>query len=176
MGLWVNGLGNICRKAWGWRRRALSLALMAGAFICVCAVEVRAERSMAEIFDIIEDFVREEYLSSWAVDRRMLQRRFSDPVVYYWGKRDVPRKQVIREKMAYLARWPQRYYRLVGDSLEVTRINDNEGVYGVKFRYEFETKRGGATSSGLGETRLLVKLAGDRVIIRGEGGSVLERY
>jgi hypothetical protein len=156
--------------------KLLALFMLGCTLLPSVSTPVRAERPMAEIFDIIEDFVREEYLSSWAADRRVLQRRFSDPVVYYWGKKDVPRKQVIREKMAYLARWPQRYYRLVGDSLEVTRINDNEGVYGVKFRYEFETKRGEATSSGLGETRLLVRLVGSRVIVRGEGGSVLERY
>ena len=131
---------------------------------------------LLKVYEIIEDFVREDYLSGWSGSSRLMRRRFSDPLDYYWGKRDVPLKKVIRDKMAYIARWPQRYFRLVEDSLEVSRSDDDDYIYAVKFRYEFETRRRGSEKSGIGETSLLLELFDRRILIRGEGGKVLERF
>ena len=133
-------------------------------------------RPLDQIFEIIEDFVREDYLSSWFASPRLIRRHFSDPLDYYWGKRDVPLKDVVRDKMAYVTRWPQRYFRLIDDSLEVTRSEENDYIYAVKFRYEFETRRKGDERAGLGETSLLLELFDKRIMIRGEGGRVTERY
>ncbi len=134
------------------------------------------QRPLSEVFEIIEDFVREDYLSNWFASPRLIRRHFADPLDYYWGKKDVPLKEVVRDKMAYVARWPQRYFRLISESLEVRRSQDDPHIYAVKFEYEFETKRRGDEKAGLGETSLLLELLGTRIIIRGEGGKVLERY
>lgn len=133
-------------------------------------------KPLVQVFEIIEDFVREDYLSNWFASPRLIRRHFADPLDYYWGKKKVPLKEVVRDKMAYVARWPQRYFRLIGESLEVTRSDENPFIYAVKFQYEFETKRKGDERAGLGETSLLLELFDKRVMIRGEGGSVLERY
>ena len=133
-------------------------------------------RPLAEVYEIIEDFIREDYLSSWFASPRLIRRHFSDPLDYYWGKKNVPLKSVVRDKMAYVARWPQRYFRLIGESLEVMRTEVDDNLYAVKFRYEFETRRKGDERAGLGETGLLIQLRDTRVIIRGEGGKVLKRY
>jgi hypothetical protein len=133
-------------------------------------------RPLAEVFEIIEDFVREDYLSSWFASPRLIRRHFSDPLDYYWGKKNVPLKEVVRDKMAYVMRWPQRYFRLISETLEVTRDRENEHLYAVKFHYEFETKRKGDERAGLGQTNLLLELFDKRIMIRGEGGRVLERY
>ena len=134
------------------------------------------DRPLSEIFEIIEDFIREDYLSSWSASPRLIRRHFADPMDYYWGKRDVPLKEVVRDKMAYVNRWPQRYYRLISDTLEVTRAEDNPYIFAVRFNYEFETKRPGDEKAGLGQTSLLLEMIGKRILIRGEGGKVLERY
>ncbi len=135
-----------------------------------------APTPLAQVYEIIEDFVREDYLSNWFASPRLIRRHFADPLDYYWGKKDVPLKEVVRDKMAYITRWPQRYFRLISESLEVTRTPEDPYIYAVRFRYEFETKRKGDEKAGLGQTSLLLELFDKRVMIRGEGGKVLERY
>jgi len=134
------------------------------------------DRPLSEVFELVEDFVREDYLSNWFASPRLIRRHFSDPLDYYWGRKDVPLKEVVRDKMAYVSRWPQRYFRLISESLEVTRSEDNPYIYAVRFNYEFETKRKGDEKAGLGQTSLLLELFDKRIMIRGEGGKVLERY
>ncbi len=133
-------------------------------------------RPLAQVYELIEDFVREDYLSNWFASPRLIRRHFADPLDYYWGKKDVPLKDVVRDKMAYITRWPQRYFRLISETLEVTRSPEDPYIYAVRFQYEFETKRKGDQKAGLGETSLLLELFDKRVMIRGEGGKVLERY
>ena len=151
-------------------------------FLCLLSSHSQAQntetnnRPIAEVFEIIEKFVREDYLSSWFASPRLIRRHFSDPLGYYWGKKNVPLKEVIRDKMAYVKRWPQRYFRLLSESLEVTRSEQNPNIYAVRFNYEFMTRRRGAERAGRGETILLIELFDKRVMIRGEGGKVLERY
>ena len=134
------------------------------------------QRPLAQVYEVIEDFVREDYLSNWFASPRLIRRHFADPLDYYWGKKDVPLKDVVRDKMAYITRWPQRYFRLISESLEVTRTPEDPYIYAVRFRYEFETKRKGDEKAGLGQTSLLLELFDKRIMIRGEGGKVLERY
>jgi len=134
------------------------------------------KRPLSEIYGIIEDFIREDYLSTWSSSPRLIRRHYADPMDYYWGKKDVSLKKVLRDKVAYMSRWPQRYFRLVADTLEVTRSKEDPYIYAVKFEYEFETKRRGAQKAGIGETGLLLELFDRRILIRGEGGKVLERY
>jgi len=133
-------------------------------------------RSLSEIYRLIEDFIREDYLSSWSSSPRLIRRHYADPMDYYWGKKDVSLKKVLRDKMAYMSRWPQRYFSLRADTLEVTRSKDDPYIYAVKFEYEFETKRRGSQKSGIGKTGLLLELFDKRIMIRGEGGKVIERY
>ncbi len=156
---------------------AITLAMSCFYPAPLSAMETRGEtRPLSVVYEIIEDFVREDYLSSWSASPRLIRRHFADPMDYYWGKKNVPLKEVVRDKMAFVSRWPQRYYRLISETLEVTRDEDNDFIYAVRFQYEFETRRKGDERAGLGETRLLVELFDRRVMIRGEGGKVLERY
>ena len=162
---------------------ALALSILVSLFFLVFASgqalardDSEEQRPLAQVYEIIEDFVREDYLSNWFSSPRLIRRHFSDPLDYYWGKKDVPLKDVVRDKMAYITRWPQRYFRLIGESLEVTRTPEDPYIYAVRFRYEFETKRKGDEKAGLGQTSLLLELFDKRIMIRGEGGKVLERY
>jgi hypothetical protein len=131
---------------------------------------------LEDVYNAIEDFVREDYLSSWFASPQLIRRHFADPLDYYWGKEKVPLQEVMRDKIAYVTRWPQRYYRLVDDSLTVSRTAIDPHTYTVTFRYEWETRRVGDERAGLGETDLIVQVAGTDITIRGEGGKVLERY
>lgn len=169
------------------KRRAL-VVLFGGMLLMTCLAFVPAParaqaaddhmavQPLDQVYEIIEDFVREDYLSNWFASPRLIRRHFADPLDYYWGKRDVPLKEVVRDKMAYVTRWPQRYFRLIPETLEVTRTRESDFIYAVRFQYEFETKRKGDEKAGLGETSLLLELFDKRIMIRGEGGKVLERY
>ena len=154
----------------------LGMAFLTASSLPAKAYDREDQRPLSEVYSIIEDFVREKYLSNWSSSPRLIRRRYADPMDYYWGKKNVPMKQVLRDKLRYMSRWPQRYFRLVEDTLEVTRSEDDPYLYAVKFRYEFETKRRGEQRAGIGQTGLLLEVLGRRILIRGEGGKVLERY
>ena len=165
-------------------QRIVRTLLILAAFALIVLLIPRAKaqdrgderRPLSEIYSIIEDFVREDYLSNWSSSPRLIRRHYADPMDYYWGKKGVSLKKVLRDKMSYMSRWPQRYFRLVEDTLEVTRSKEDPYIYAIKFKYEFETKRRGSQKAGIGETGLLLELFDRRVMIRGEGGKVLERF
>jgi hypothetical protein len=157
-----------------------ALATLALPFCCAVAgplpmpgVQVQP---LEDIYNAIEDFVREDYLSSWFSSPQLIRRHFADPLDYYFGKEQVPLQEVLRDKIAYVTRWPQRYYRLVDDSLTVSRTEVDPNTYSVTFKYEWETRRVGDERAGLGETDLILRVDGGDIVIRGEGGKVLERY
>jgi len=153
--------------------------LIFGFLLYAASAPAQAQDSLAPLddtYEAIEDFIREQYLSSWFASPRLIRRNFSDPLDYYWGKKNVPLKRVIKDKIAYVTRWPQRYYRLMGDSLQVARTEIGDDIFAVKFKYEFETRRKGDQRAGIGQTSLLIELVEGRVRIRGEGGKVLERF
>jgi hypothetical protein len=158
---------------------ALSIAVMSLLLMAASATaqdQARQDRSIDDVYDIIEDFVREDYLSSWFASPGLIRQHFVDPLDYYWGKKKVPQKMVLQDKVAYVTRWPQRYYRLIDDSLQVARTAVDDNTYAINFQYEFETKRPGDVRAGIGETNLLIELRRGRIMIRGEGGRVVERY
>lgn len=154
---------------------AMALALLLPPAVAGAAPLARAA-ALEDVYSAIEDFIREDYLSSWFASPQLIRRHFADPLDYYWGKEQVPLKEVMRDKIAYVTRWPQRYYRMLDDTLTVSRTEVGAHTYAVTFRYEFETRRSGDERAGLGETELILQLVEGDIMIRGEGGRVLERY
>lgn len=129
-----------------------------------------------DIYEIVEIFIRDSYLTNWFASRENIRRSFMDPMNYYWGKRNVPLRNVIRDKLAYVRRWPRRTFRMINGSLQIQRDPERDSVFAVRFRYEYVTARPGGRSAGLGETTLLLDLGTPDILILGEGGRVLERY
>ncbi len=125
--------------------------------------------------ETIADFVQNAYLMSWFSKHRYVRRHYSDPVANYWGKREVRLRDVIRDKDAYVRRWPSRHYQLNRDSLSIRRQPDRAGTYDVIFEYAFDARSRSKRSCGIGETELTLKLLGDEIIITAEGGRVLRR-
>jgi hypothetical protein len=73
--------------------------------------------------------------------------------VQYFGGREITLGALIRDKMAYYRRWPERTYTLVPGSLSVSRDKDRPLVY-VSFTYDFALRGPGRASSGRGAGRL----------------------
>jgi uncharacterized caspase-like protein len=83
----------------------------------------------------------------------------------YYGKKDVPREEVLRDKAHYYLRWPNRRFALVRDTLQVQEVAP--GVFDVTFRFKFDVENTKKRSVGLSDMKLgLRKMGHDFVILR----------
>ena len=128
------------------------------------------------VTDALQAFVTEEYLASTRQTVADVRDRYSDPMLNYWGKRNVRLRDVVRDKINYFRRWPEREYRLVPDTLEVREAAGAAGLYHLTFDYAFRTSGPSRKAEGFGEAKLLVRLIGEHVLVVAEGGRVIQRY
>ena len=134
-------------------------------------------RPLAEVYEIIEDFVREDYLSNWFASPRLIRRHFADPLDYYWGRtgstaerRHAGQDGLCITLAATLFSADQRH----AGSDEVRRTIPIFMPFASIMNSRPSAR--GTRKAGLGQTSLLLELFDKRVMIRGEGGKVLERY
>ena len=104
-----------------------------------------------------------------------MRQYFADPVEVYWGRRNVPRAEIVQEKLGYARKWIFRFYRLQRDTVQLEAITGKPYTWRVSFKYDFMADRVPPRSAGTGESTLLLELDGDQVKIHGESGRVLER-
>ncbi len=95
--------------------------------------------------------------------------------VDYYGDKNKPVSEVIKDKEDYAERWPDRAFRVEDDTVEIkdTRTPD---VYDVTYHYDFHVRGNGRESRGNGETTLRIDTRGDRYVILAENGKVLKRF
>lgn len=129
----------------------------------------------ASFEDRVASFVAEFYLSGEERTDDDLQRLYATRVAYF-GSGIVSRERVIADKRAYFARWPQRRYQLVRETLKVGRRPGGEKIYDVAFEYTFDVSSTVRTSRGRGVASLTMDLSRDGGRITSEGGKVLQRW
>lgn len=131
----------------------------------------------AAIDDQIERFVRDFYLSGEDVDAEQIQLLYA-PAVHYFGRDDVAATEIVRDKLSYYKRWPDRTFKLIEGTLDIRRLERSGipgAVYDVAFEYDFDVRRAGDVKRGRGLTVLTIDLNdGDGHILR-ETGRVLRR-
>ena len=154
---------------------ALPVLLLVLTATAVLAQNTSSDRQHGYVHGMIEEFIENSYLQEWFAARKSVRRHFSDPVTYYWGRKNVSRRAVIRDKEVYARRWPDRRYRLDRDSLTIRPHPRRPATYYVTFDYRFDARNSRKRSCGWGESELLLKLLGDEIIILAEGGRVLDR-
>jgi hypothetical protein len=128
-----------------------------------------------DAYPSVETFIRDFYLTTRLDDPVYIRRIFSDPVETYWGKRNVPLKDVIAEKVEYFRKWPRRQYRVMEGSVRISPSSDRADVFLAHFDYEFFSENGARRSSGLAQAELTLKQVGREFIILSENGRVLRR-
>ena len=76
------------------------------------------------------------------------------PTVAYNGEAAKSRDDVVRDKLAYVKRWPRRRFEVVPDTIEVVRDSIGPKFVDVVFEYTFEVRSGKRVSRGRGAASL----------------------
>ena len=136
-----------------------------------------AERAASTVpFDErVAKFVSEFYLSGERRSDEDLERLYAATVDYF-EKGRWSRARVIADKRAYYAKWTQRRYTMLRETLRVARRAGAEKVYDVDFEYTFDVGSPARTSRGRGRALLTMDLGQDGGRITRETGAVLERW
>lgn len=122
----------------------------------------------------IERFVTNYYLSSEPFSKEQIEVLYA-PRIHYFGKSDVGREEVIRDKLRYYARWPSRRYVLDPATLQVAEDPANPRILDIRFEYEFDVSAPSRTSGGRGIALLTLDLSVEGGRITRETGSVISR-
>lgn len=125
--------------------------------------------------DRVADFVQGYYLSGETKSDVELAQLYAASVDYF-DKRRWSKAQVLADKRAYFAKWPQRKYALIRDTLKVARRPGAARVYDVAFEYTFDVGSPRRVSRGRGVAELTMDLSSDGGRITREGGRVLARW
>ena len=156
---------------------ALSLAL----FTVALAGTHALSQSFSQGADIlsrrqaqIERFVTNYYLSSEPFSKEQIEVLYA-PRIHYFGKSDVARAEVIRDKLRYYARWPNRRYVLDPATLQIAEDPANPRILDIRFEYEFDVSAQERTSGGRGVAVLTLDLSVEGGRITRETGSVISR-
>jgi hypothetical protein len=123
----------------------------------------------------VSGFVYELFLSGKRLSDDEMRRLYADRVLYFDG-RALSRRAVMADKRAFYARWPERSYRLLGDTLRIVPRRDQPRVYDVRFEYTFDVAGPGRRSRGRGVGFLTLDLATEDGRVTRETGRVLERW
>ena len=133
-------------------------------------------RVSAETEEAIRVFLTEVYLSGTIDSAREIRETYAPVMRRYWGRRNLALREVVRDKLNYFARWPVREFRLLPDTLEISRSRRDPFLYNVRFEYAFRTRRPGRVAEGFGEAQLVLEDLGDRWLVVSESGRVIQRF
>lgn len=125
--------------------------------------------------DRVAEFVQTYYLSGDTKSDDELRLIYADSVEYF-DKRRLTKARVLADKRAYFAKWPQRKYVLMRDTLKVSRRAGPTGVYDVAFQYTFDVGSPARVSRGRGVAELTMDLSADGGRITREAGRVIARW
>ena len=119
-------------------------------------------------------FIKNVFHRTAAMTPGELRNTYANRVDYY-GDKNKPVSEVIKDKEDYAQRWPDRAFRVEDDTMEIkdTRTPD---VYDVTYHYDFHVRGNGKESRGNGETTLRIDTRGDHYVILAENGKVLKRF
>lgn len=131
--------------------------------------------SSATLAAEIRAFVSNRYLKA-GPDATALTSLFTERVDAF-GKRQVPRAEIVREKLKYYSLWPDRSYVMQPDTLVIVPTSGMPTACRVSFQYMFRVSGARGRRAGRGPARLvLVRDRHGRLLIASEQGDVIERY
>lgn len=116
-------------------------------------------------------FVLDEFLDTGS-KLEEVSRRYAQ-IVSYYDRGRLSRDAVMRDKAAYMRRWPVRRVRPDLRTLVVTTSGD--GVFEVAVEIDFEVTNDHAQIAGRSIVDVVVRYRGDSFEVIGEGGHVISR-
>lgn len=132
-----------------------------------------SELTRDELRSVVGRFIDGFYLSGDDLTPEEIATLYA-PRVDYFGDRGKLRDAIVRDKLAYFRRWPNRRYELIPETLAVYRDPDAQQV-DVEFEYQFETRGRGRRSEGRGIALLTLDFSQPGGQIVREEGRVLDR-
>ncbi len=133
-----------------------------------------AEASPLRMRPRVEAFMRSFFLSGKPLSREEIRVLYA-PSVLYFSKGQWTRERIVRDKFNYFRRWPLRRYRLLEETLQVSRTPSRPGSYDVDFLYEFDLSSKTESAKGRGRGFLTLDLSQPGGRITREGGTVLSQ-
>ncbi len=133
-----------------------------------------ADLSDAELEAKIGRFIEGFYLSGQDLTRSEIRTLYAPRVDYFGGKQK-SRRAIVRDKMAYFNRWPDRSYELIPGTLTVLRAGPAGNLVTATFEYRFDTRGGGRRSTGRGFSVLTLDFTEPNGQIVREQGKVISR-
>lgn len=120
---------------------------------------------------ILEAFMTTLFSVQQSNDIDFLEKMYGDPVLYY-DQGEVSRARIIREKKAYMKRWPDRSQQ----AFEM-RFSDTgrQGFKQVSYKLRWRVSNSKRTLSGVSACELLLMVRGAEVHIVGESSKVISR-
>jgi hypothetical protein len=116
----------------------------------------------------VQKFVTDFYLANENLSAEHIDAIYA-PTVQYFGS-TTSRRAVVREKLAYYRRWPDRQFTLDPDTLKIATAPSGPRIVDISFDYDFNVRSADRTSTGRGIARLTLDLSGNEgQIIREEG-------
>jgi hypothetical protein len=117
-------------------------------------------------------FIEWKFFGSDNGARRLGPESYAETLDYY-GKRAVPRDQVLKDKNKYYERWPNRRFALHRDTLQITERGP--GTYDVRFDFKFDVENETRQSVGSSTMSLGLRRAGNDFVILSQDETVRER-
>jgi hypothetical protein len=97
------------------------------------------------------------------------------PTVNYFGKR-LSNREVIEDKRSFMARWPERSYRLKAETIRIScNAVEISCDVGAEFNFRAFSPIKGVTSSGIATNQIRLLLSGSEPQIESENGTVISR-
>lgn len=144
-------------------RTVLLAALLTGApHVAQAQLDTVPERTREWAQTQVERFV-EVWSRNEEVNRESVERLYADRVVYY-GK-SMSRADILRDKRAYIRRWPERRYEIAPGSVDVTCTAGNAFCKATAVMNWRRAGRDGRAVSGASRMTFLVsKESGGRIV------------
>ena len=103
---------------------------------------------------------------------KALDTLYADEVLYFG--RNAEKSAILKDKEAYLARWPQRFYRLSRDQLYVSCLGKSCTVNGL-IDWKVDSRERNARADGTASFSYTIDLSGSRPLVVAETSTVVKR-
>lgn len=135
------------------------------AFGASCSVALSQETAYAPLSTMTAQHRLEAYVNTWSANQEInasnVGHYYADRVIYY-GK-PMSRSQVLRDKLRYIAVWPERRYRIVPGTVSAACRQTMCRVSGV-MAWDRRSRNGRSSIGSARLTLFLSKASGGRIV------------
>jgi len=122
--------------------------------------------------DSLEKFLVAFYRSGMSNDISQALAFYTDYTEYYFGKKNVTKKYIARDKKSYYKRWPKRYYHLENYRVQYFSGDKTFGTYVIIARISWKVESASKVLSGESANWLKVNMQDGKFSIDAVGSNI----